>query len=228
MRRWARALSLACALLALAAPEALAHGGNADYRSVVDRVTPSVPGVEVEVLNYDAEMALTVPEGHRATVYGYEDEPYTRVLADGTVQVNERSAATYLNEDRYAEAKVPGIVDPEAPPRWRTVGGSGRFVWHDHRMHYMAEGVAPQVKDESRRTKVFDYEVPIASDGRPGAIAGTLFWVGPEDTSKLPFFLAGAAIVLGGGALLLFVRRRRDRDEQGDAEAGGGEGGEAW
>lgn len=223
MSRWARALPLACALLALAAPGALAHGGNADYRSVVGRVTPSVPGVEVEVLNYDSEFELRAAKGHEVTIYGYEGEPYARVRADGSVQVNERSAATYLNEDRYAETKVPGLVDPEAPPRWKTVDGSGRFVWHDHRMHYMAEGTAPQVKDESRRTKVFDYEVPIEIDGRPGAIAGTLFWVGPEDTSKLPFVFAGAAIVLGGGALLVFVRRRRDRDEPSGAE-----GEEAW
>jgi hypothetical protein len=209
-------------MLALAAPGALAHGGNADYRSVIKRVTPSVPGVEVEVLNYDSEFELR-SEGREVTIYGYEDEPYARVLPDGTVQVNERSPATYLNEDRYASAKVPEAADPLAPPRWKTVDQSGRFVWHDHRMHYMAEGTAPQVKDEGRKTKVFDFEVPIEVDGRAGAIAGTLFWVGPADTSKLPFALAGAAILLGGGALVLVLRRRRER-----AEAGGTGGREAW
>lgn len=221
MSRWARALLAAWALLALAAPGALAHGGNANYRSVIERVTPSVPGVEVEVLNYDAEMELIAGEGNEVTIFGYEDEPYARVLADGTVQVNERSPATYLNEDRYASVKVPASADPKAPPSWKTVDESGRFVWHDHRMHYMAQGTAPQVTDESRKTKVFDYEVPIAVDGRAGAIAGTLYWVGPEDTSKLPFIIAGAVIVLGGGALVLLMRRRRERGEAG-------EGKEAW
>lgn len=217
-----RALLAAGALLALAAPGALAHGGNANYRSVVDSVTPSASGVEVEVLNYDAELELTARPGRTVTIYGYEDEPYARVLADGTVQVNQRSPATYLNEDRYARAQVPELADPEVPPRWQTVEGRGRFVFHDHRMHYMAEGTAPQVEDESQKTKVFDYEVPIAIDGERGAIAGTLFWVGPEDTSKLPFVVAGVVILVGGGALVLVVRRRRER-----GDAGGGDG-EAW
>ncbi len=208
MSRWPRALGLACALLALVTPAARAHGGNADYRSVIDGVTPSVPGVEIEVRNYDSELELR-SSGHRVTIFGYEDEPYARVLADGTVQVNERSPATYLNEDRYAATRVPALADPEAPPRWKRVDGSGTFVWHDHRMHYMASGTAPQVTDESRTTKVFDYRVPIAVDGRQGAIAGTLYWVGPADTSKTPFIVAGAAIVVLGGAAVLIVRRRR-------------------
>ena len=64
----------------------------------------------------------------------------------------------------------------------------------------MAKGTPPQVKDESKRTKVFDYEIPLRIDGRKGAIDGTLFWVGPADTSKTPFLIVGAlVIVLGGG-----------------------------
>jgi hypothetical protein len=224
MSRWPRALVLACVLLALAAPGAQAHGGNANYRSAIDEVTPSVPGIEVEVRNYDSELELRSSGGHEVTIYGYEDEPYARVLADGTVQVNERSPATYLNEDRYASVKVPPDADPKAPPRWKRVDESGRFVWHDHRMHYMAEGTAPQVKDESRKTKVFDYEVPIEIDGREGAIAGTLFWVGPEDTSKTPFIVAGVAIlVLGGLAVLIARRRRGGEDGEGESSAK-----EAW
>jgi hypothetical protein len=63
----------------------------------------------------------------------------------------------------------------------------------------MAKGTPPQVTDESKRTKVFDYEIPLRIDGRQSAIEGTLFWVGPTDTSKAPFLIAGAAIVLLGG-----------------------------
>ncbi len=214
MRRLAGALAV-LALLALA-PAALAHGGNANYRSVIDSVTPAVAGVEVNVRNYDAELELVVDDGNRVLVYGYEDEPYARVLADGTVQVNQRSPAAYLNEDRYATTKVPAIADAEAAPRWKTIDGSGTFVFHDHRMHYMATGTAPQVTDEDRKTKVFDYSIPIRIDGEAGAIAGTLFWVGPEDTSKLPFAIAGIAIVVLGGLGLFLIRRRRPRE------------GEAW
>lgn len=206
-----------------AAPAAFAHGGNSYYRSVIDRVHPQVDGVDVVVRNYDAEFELAARGGHRVVVYGYEDEPYARLLPDGTVQVNQRSPATFLNEDRYAATKVPATADPQAPPRWRTVGDSGTFVFHDHRMHYMATGTPPAVKDESRKTKVFDYSIPIRIDGKAGAIDGTLWWVGPEDTSKAPFIVAAVVIVvLGGLAVLLVRRRRRDEDEGGDRA------GEAW
>lgn len=206
--------ALAVVALMAFAPAAPAHGGNANYRSVIDSVTPANEGVEVNVLNYDAELELVVRGGNRVLIYGYEDEPYARVLADGTVQVNRRSPAAYLNEDRYATAKVPTIADAEAAPRWKTVGGSGVFVFHDHRMHYMATGTAPQVKDESRKTKVFDYRIPIRINGEAGAIDGTLWWVGPEDTSKLPFAIAGIAIVLLGGFGVFLLRRRRPGERE--------------
>jgi hypothetical protein len=91
-------------------------------------------------------------------------------------------------------------------------------------MHYMAKDTPPQVKDESKRTKVFDYEIPLRVDGRRGSIDGTLFWVGPADASKAPFLIAGAVIVLAGGAAVLIIRRRRgSRDDEGDRPAK-----EAW
>lgn len=209
--------------LLMAAP-ALGHEGSPDFRSEIDAVRPSVPGVDFEVLNYDADMELVAREGHEVTIYGYEGEPFARVLRDGTVQKNQRSPATYLNVDRYAEASVPRSADAKAPPLWKTVDDSGTLRWHDHRMHYMATGTPPQVSDESKRTKVFDYEIPIRIDGRKGAIDGTLFWVGPADTAKAPFLIAGAAIVLLGGTAVLIARRRRageDGDEDRPAK-------EAW
>jgi hypothetical protein len=217
------ALLAACALLAPATP-ALAHGGNPNFRSVIDRVTPNVPGVSFEVLDYDSYMQLVDRGGHAVTIYGYEGEPYARILPSGTVQVNRRSPATYLNDSRFAEVTVPPIANAKAAPLWKTVDNSGTFVWHDHRMHYMSPATPPQVTDKGRKTKIFDYEIPLRIDGRRGDIQGTLFWVGSANTSKLPFVLAGVAIVLGGAALVLVVRRRR-RDEGGSGGDGRGEDG---
>lgn len=215
-KHWAALAATTTLLCLLAAPPALGHGGNADFRSEIDTVRPDVPGLSVEVLNYDADMELVDRGGHEVVVYGYEGEPFARILRDGTVQKNQRSPATYLNTDRYAEAPVPQSADPEAPPLWETVDDSGTLRWHDHRMHYMAKGTPPQVKDESRRTKVFDYEIPLRIDGREGAIEGTLFWVGPADTAKAPFLIAGAVIVLAGSAAVLIARRRRGSQDDDD------------
>jgi LPXTG-motif cell wall-anchored protein len=215
VRKLLAALAATTILCLPMAPPALGHEGNPNFRSEIDAVRPDVPGVSFEVLNYDADIELVAEDGHEVLVYGYEGEPYARILRDGTVQKNRRSPATYLNGDRYAEAKVPAGADPDAPPVWETVDESGTLRWHDHRAHYMAKDTPPQVKDESERTKVFDYEIPLRIDGQQGAIEGTLFWVGPVDTSKTPFLVAGAAIVLLGGAAVLIARRRR---EGGDGE----------
>ncbi len=228
MRKRLAALAAAAALLTTVyATPAEAHEGNPDYRSVIDRVTPHVPGVTFQVLSYDSYFQLLDQHGHEVVIYGYEHEPYARVLKDGTVQVNERSPALYLNQSYFPTTSVPASANPKAPPKWKTVDDSGTFIWHDHRMHYTSTGTPPQVTDPSRKTKLFDYTIPLRIDGHRGAIDGTLYWVGPANTSKLPFILVGIAVVLGGGALVWWVRRRRD-DEDGDSPDREEPAKEAW
>lgn len=215
MNRAKLVAALTVLILAVAPSAALAHGGNPNYRSVIDEVTPKVSGVSFQVLDYDSYFQLLDQHGHEVVIYGYEGEPYARILKNGTVQVNQRSPATYLNDNRFAEVTVPPIANAKAPPRWKTFDDSGTFIWHDHRMHYMSTSLPPQVKDKSKKTKIFDYEIPFRVDGRKGAIHGTLYWVGGANTSKAPFIVAGIAIVLLGGALVLVVRRRRRNDDGG-------------
>ncbi len=220
-RRALPALALALvAAVALAPAQALAHGGNPNYRSEIDSFQPPLPGdVSIDVLDYDSYMQLIDQHGHEVMLFGYEGEPYARIEKDGTVQVNERSPATYLNDNRFAEVTVPKSADPKAPPRWKTVDDSGTFIWHDHRMHYMSKSLPPKVTDTATKTKIFDYEIPMAVDGQRTVLHGTLWWVGSPGTSKLPFVVAAIVIVLGGGALVLWIRRRRGR---GDGDAGEG------
>jgi hypothetical protein len=214
-KHWATLVATTALIIGISASPALAHEGNPDYRSVIDRVTPKVPGVSFEVLSYDSYMQLLDQHGHEVVIDGYEGEPYARVLKDGTVQVNEHSPALYLNDTRFPTSQVPPIANPKAPPKWKTVDDSGTFLWHDHRMHYGSTATPPQVTDTSRKTKIFDYTIPLRVDGKKGAIDGTLYWVGSPKASKLPFILAGIVIVFGGGALVLLARRRRDRDDDG-------------
>ena len=99
---------LAAVALVLALPASVsAHKGSPNYRSTVRAVDPPVAGVDVQVLNYDDRLLLVNKTGREVEVRGYDGEPYFRILADGTVQVNKRSPSYYLNLDRFGNVKVP-------------------------------------------------------------------------------------------------------------------------
>jgi len=195
----------------LAPAGAGAHGGNAKFRSEFDSIQPDVTGIQVQVLNYDDRLLLVNRTGKTIAITGYEREPYARLLANGTVEVNRRSPTHYLNEERYGGTPVPPSADPKAPPQWQTVSRTGRFEWHDHRIHWMSKNaVPPQVKDEDKRTKVFDWKVPIRVGTAPAQLTGTLFWQ-PAAASGVPTGAIVALVVLGIATMVLFLLTRRRR-----------------
>ena len=68
------ACTAAAAALLLAAPVALAHQGNPNYRSVVSQVTPGTPGVDVSVLNFDDRLLLHNTSGKDVMIIDYQSE----------------------------------------------------------------------------------------------------------------------------------------------------------
>jgi hypothetical protein len=220
-----RRAAAALVSLALALPSvALAHEGNPNYRS---EVRSSVPGVGARVADFDDRLELDVTPGREVIVLGYEGEPYVRFQADGAVEVNRRSPAGYLNEDRFAAVEVPSQADPEAPPEWEPVAPRDPYSWHDHRIHYMSRDLPPQVDDESVETKVFDWRVPVLIDGRRDAITGTLTWVPDEGGPSIAVAVGLGAAVLASLAFAVWrIRRRLAAVPEGQRDDGGG--GEAW
>ena len=219
---------LALLTLLVAAPVALAHEGNPNYRSVVKSVTPNTTGLNVEILNFDDRVLLHNTSDEDVEIFGYEDdEPYAQVKADGTVLVNTNSKAYYLNEDRQGEGAVPQDLPSE--PAWKELSKSGRFEWHDHRMHWMGEGDPPQLTDKSKETVIYDnWQIPIAVGGTKGNISGTLTWV-PLDSGGLPLgaIFGFAALIIVLSIAVFIVRRRRGgapTDGSGDTK----ETVEAW
>jgi hypothetical protein len=203
----AAALAALCAL----APPVLAHEGNPNYRSEVDAISPAVQGLDAEVLNFDDRIELRNNGRETIVVEGYRGEPYLRFEPDGTVSVNQRSPATYLNEDRFADVEVPDTADPKAAPEWQTVARNGRYDWHDHRIHWMSSTAPERVReDDSARVKVFDWRLPVTANGSPATISGTLTWLG-KDGGGFPVAAAISLAVaaLAGVALVAVVRRRR-------------------
>ncbi len=209
------------------------QGSNYDYRSNITSVTPSVPGLRLEVLEFADRLILTNRTGKTVTVYGYEGEPYARVLADGTVEVNTDSPAYYLNQSFYAQVTVPASASSGAAPHWVVADRTGQFEWHDHRIHWMSPVAPASVKDKSRRTLIFDWKVPIAVGSTTGAIKGQLFWTPENSSAPLAVIILGVAIALGGVALVMFVRARRARAPAADGgdpdrRGAGASAPEAW
>ena len=177
-RRIAAAAALCALALGIPAGFASAHEGNPDYESLVRGVTPAIAGFSVEVLNGDDRLGVQNTGRQTVTIDGYNEDPYIRMSPGGTVEVNLRSPAYYLNQDRFYGTKVPASAKAGATPQWRTVARTGRYEFHDHRMHWMAKRTPEQVTDKAKRTKIFDWKVPLRAQGTTGAIAGELSWRG--------------------------------------------------
>ncbi|HEX8156266.1 MAG TPA: hypothetical protein VF526_02670 [Solirubrobacteraceae bacterium] len=224
VRRTVLAGALCVLLAGLIATPASGHAGNLNYESVVRAVTPSIPGFSVEVLNGDDRLELVNTSKKSVTVYGYNKEPYLRLGPDGAVSVNLRSPAYYLNQDRFTGGKVPDTADPKAAPQWSVVDRGGRYQFHDHRMHWMAKTVPPQVKDKSKRTKIFDWAVPLRVEQASATISGQLFWRGSAGGPPAGAYIALVALGALAVAAVVGVRRRRAAGAPGPASFSG----EAW
>jgi len=208
------------------------QGSSYDYRSNITAISPAVPGLSVEVLEFADRLLLRNHTGKTVTVYGYEGEPYARVLANGTAEQNVLAPATYLNTNFYAQVTVPSFASPKATPKWEVIDRTGELEWHDHRIHWMSPLPPASVKDKKTRALIFDWRVPIAVGDTKGAIDGQLFWTPNSSKAPLAVIVIGVVIVLAGVLFVLFVRRRRSRGRGGlgpaPAGAGGGGSSEAW
>jgi hypothetical protein len=187
------------------------QGSSYHYRTYITAIAPHEPGLSVEVLEFADRLLMRNHTGQTVTVYGYSGEPYARIQADGTTEQNVRSPAVYLNTNFYASVTVPSSASASAPPKWVAIDRTGELEWHDHRIHWMSPVKPPEVTDVGKRTKIFNWSVPIKVGGQAGTIHGELFWVPQSSKTPLGAIVALVAIVLLGAVLVFAVRRRRAR-----------------
>jgi hypothetical protein len=206
------------------------QGSSFHYRSEITSITPNVAGLSVEVLEFADRLMVRNHTGKIVTIYGYSGEPYARVRPDGTAEQNVRSPAVYLNTSFYGNVTVPASADASLPPKWVVVDRVGTFEWHDHRIHWMSPVTPPQVKDTGKRTKIFDWSVPISVGARRGVVDGQLFWAPEGSKAPVAAIVVFVAIIVLALGFVVWVRRRRARADTAGA-GGAGEppaGGEAW
>jgi hypothetical protein len=196
MRRVVAIVAIAGACVAWPTAAVLADPATpTNYRSEVLGVDPA-EGLTVAIVGGDAFVDMQVEPGIEVVILGYENEPYIWFRPDGEVEINRNSPATYLNDDRYAQAPVPEFADAAADPQWERVAGGGSYAWHDHRTHWMSTFVPGVVQDapEGEVVPIFDWRLPITVDGASGEIVGTLAWV-PDD-APLPWLMVAAVLAL--------------------------------
>ncbi|SNS32481.1 hypothetical protein SAMN06893096_103223 [Geodermatophilus pulveris] len=190
-RRAARPLVVVLGVLALVLPAvvllaapARAHvGGGAagsDFDARVLAVEPALPGVAVRVLSFGDELELLNATATDVEVPGYSGEPYLRIGPDG-VWRNANSPATYVNLDRFGRTALPAHADPAAEPDWVQVSTEPGYVWHDHRTHWMSEGLLPPAvaADPTRAHRVSAWAVPVVHGGVAAQVRGELTWSPP-------------------------------------------------
>jgi hypothetical protein len=196
-------------LLAVAGPASADPARPTNYRSEVTRLEPPTDAVAVDVIGGDSFLRIVVEPGHEVVVLGYSGEPYARILADGTVEQNERSPAVLLNSDRYARVGAQNDLSDEEiramEPDWRQIGSDATFVWHDHNSHWMSTTLPPQLDGEQSGVVFDDWVVPIVVDGVSTEVHGRLVRDAPP--SVLPWLLLAAVFA----AAVVAVAWRTDR-----------------
>jgi hypothetical protein len=201
------------------------QGSSPNYRSLITAISPKVPGLAIQVLQFSDRLQLRNGTGRPVSIEGYEGEPYARVQANGTVEVNKHSPAYYLNQSFYGNVTVPSFATAKATPQWSVVDRTGQFEWHDHRIHWMSPVLPPQVRDKGKRTLIFAWHVPIAVAGQHGTVAGQLFWTPESSSAPVAAIVIGGAIVVLGLLFVLATRRRGTprRGRSGDDDGVSGE-----
>ncbi len=184
MRPPTRKLALALTVVSVLAfcSAATAHEGDPalGLRSKITRVKPTVPGLTIVVLDLGDRIRLVNKSGKTVQVLGYESEPYLSFRSGGVYR-NVRSAATYLNDDRYGQVKLPAAVNPKAPPVWKRVATGNSYEWHDHRVHWMSTSLPPKVAEAKEKAQhVFDWTVPVRVGTTPLTVFGSLDYQPPK------------------------------------------------
>ena len=171
-----------------------------DTETVIESVVPALPdGVRLDVVGSDTFMRLRTVD-HEVEVPGYEGEPYVRISADGTVWLNEASATSVLNGDRYGNVDLSSFA-PSDQPRWTRVADDGSVMWHDHRSHWMSPKT-PAVVDEDG--SVQDFSIPLRIDGTVHTVSGTLYL---RERASIWWWSTGAIATVAFVGLALARRR---------------------
>jgi hypothetical protein len=174
-----------------AAPADAARAEPTDFETTVVSITPSTDSVGVELVGDTTFVSVTADPGSEVLINGYFGEPYVRIGGDGTVFENRRSPTVVENGSQDDSAVIDATVSADDVPEWVVVASDGRYVWHDHRAHWMN----PRTPPEAERGDVLQRGViELQVDGVPVEVHLATVW--RPSPSALPFVVGAAGVVV--------------------------------
>ena len=164
------ALALAGAVV-VPAPPSYGHSADPRVTTVVDEVSPPLPGeVVVQVQsNLAAQLVVDNPTAIELEVLSEEGRPFLRLSAAG-VFADVDSRAFYATSNPVGSTSGAPAT-PATTPRWVRVSRGSSWGWYDHRLH--PEQIAAP-RDTGRQARLGEWEVPFRYGERDVTVRGHL------------------------------------------------------
>jgi hypothetical protein len=180
--RRALALGLALGLVLAAVPliGASAHEEVPGVRAVIDRITPTLPGVRVQtVISVADELVVDNPTATDLLVLADTGEPFLRIGPSG-VFGNVHSPTWFLSNDPTGTTVPPKDASPSAPPLFARVSTGHSWGWFDHRMHRVPLATAPLVPDPSKPVRLESWAIPLRYGAEAVTVSGHREYRAPQ------------------------------------------------
>lgn len=182
MIRRALALGLVLGLVPAAVPfiGASAHEEVPGVRAVIDRITPTLPGVTVQtVISVADELVVDNPTSTDLLVLADTGEPFLRIGPSG-VFGNVHSPTWFLSNDPTGTTVPPKDASPSAPPLFARVSTGHSWGWFDHRTHRVPLATAPLVPDPSKPVRLESWTIPMRFGAEAVTVSGHREYRAPQ------------------------------------------------
>ena len=161
---------------------AFAHGGDGLAQPIIQSITPSVPGISVEVA-FSATYQLLASNTTAQTLTFFADsgEPFLEIGPEG-VRGNFASP-TFLDSnvpsgrDTYPPQAKPGA---DVPPIWRKLATKPDWGWYDHRLHPTESFVSPEMQQAGKLAVLGQWRIPIKVGDQAGELKGDIEYRPPK------------------------------------------------
>ena len=218
-RSLAALAALVAALLGLvtSAGPVAAHGGDGLSQPILESMSPTVPGITVEVVysaNYQFLVSNTTAQA--VTFLADTGEPFLRIGPDG-VEGNFASPTFYASNVPNGRDTFPpqAKAGPDVAPLWRKLARQPNWGWYDHRLHPTEQYLPPEVQKATQPMVLGRWKVPLKVGETPGELNGRFEYRPPtgsygmvQKSSTTP--AAGLRIEVASGRVVpaVFVENR--------------------